>query len=318
MFAQTSHEYLITQIQFNLFQGLKAGPNYLETTFSHPVKEIIWVLTMDNLDQYNDWYNFTGLQENRSFEYWQSHLKYYILQEFNEPLLGYIKESFTTFVNNVKAQSVDKLTPEQTQTYFGDYYNIMESAQPVFNNNDRMEIQEHDFYQNLQIFKYHSGLPKNGIYVLSFALKPEEYQPTGSDERQLSSQSIRIPTGVLTTIPYEQFPEYHTSADDLNFISVDTINNMIELYLKILLTYESYDKYKMLIGGGEPFLSKYNLYRSIGTPGNSKHEIIRNWILHYCDGTKNIKDISKLLNLPEQDITEYILQFEKNQIIRKV
>jgi predicted chitinase len=53
-FAQTSHEYLITQIQFNLFQGLKAGPNYLETTFSHPVKEIIWVLTMDNLDQYND------------------------------------------------------------------------------------------------------------------------------------------------------------------------------------------------------------------------------------------------------------------------
>jgi len=203
MFAQTSHEYLITQIQFNLFQGLKAGPNYLETTFSHPVKEIIWVLTMDNLDQYNDWYNFTGLQENRSFEYWQSHLKYYILQEFNEPLLGYIKESFTTFVNNVKAQSVDKLTPEQTQTYFGDYYNIMESAQPVFNNNDRMEIQEHDFYQNLQIFKYHSGLPKNGIYVLSFALKPEEHQPSGTQNfSRLDYQEFRV--NIFNTYPIEQ------------------------------------------------------------------------------------------------------------------
>jgi len=154
--------------------------------------------------------------------------------------------------------------------------------------------------------------------ILELVGNKKKYQPTGSDERQLSSQSIRIPTGVLTTIPYEQFPEYHTSADDLNFVSMDTINNMVELYLKILLTYESYDKYKMLIGGGEPFLSKYNLYRSIGTPGNSKHEIIRNWILHYCDGTKNIKDISKLLDLPEQDIAEYILQYEKNQIIRKV
>ena len=203
MFAQTSHEYLITQVQFNLFQGLKAGPNYLETTFSHPVKEIIWVLTMDNLDQYNDWYNFTGLEEHRSFEYWQSQLKYYNLQHFNDPLLSYIKENFTQFVNNVKAQSVDKLTPEQTQTYFGNYYSIMESAQPVFNNNDRMEIEDHDFYQNLQIFKYHSGLSQNGIYVLSFALKPEEHQPSGTQNfSRLDYQEFRI--NIFNTYPIEQ------------------------------------------------------------------------------------------------------------------
>ena len=203
MFAQTSHEYLITQVQFNLFQGLKAGPNYLETTFSHPVKEIIWVLTMDNLDQYNDWYNFTGLQTNRSFQYWQSQLKYYNLQHFNEPLLGYIKENFTQFVNSVKAQSVDKLTQEQTQTYFGDYYSIMQSAQPVFNNNDRMEIQEHDFYQNLQIFKYHSGYSKDGIYVLSFALNPEEFQPSGTQNfSRLDYQEFRV--NIFNTYPIEQ------------------------------------------------------------------------------------------------------------------
>jgi hypothetical protein len=203
MFAQTSHEYLITQIQFNLFQGLKAGPNYLETTFSHPVKEVIWFLTMDNLDQYNDWYNFTGLLENRSFLYWQSQLKYYNLQHFDMPLLGYIKENFTQFVNNVKEQSVDKLAPQQTQTYFGDFYSIMESAQPVFNNNDRMEIQEHDFFQNLQLFKYHSGYSQNGIYILSFSLKPEENQPSGTQNfSRLDYQEFRV--NIFNTYPIEQ------------------------------------------------------------------------------------------------------------------
>jgi hypothetical protein len=203
MFAQTSHEYLITQVQFNLFQGLKAGPNYLETTFSHPVKEIFWVLTMDNLDQYNDWYNFTGLQYHRSFAYWQSQLQYYNLQYFNKPLLGYIKENFTNFINSVKMQSVDKLTPEQTQTYFGDYYSIMQSAQPVFNNNDRMEIEEHDFYQNLQLFKYHSGFSQHGIYILSFALKPEDHQPSGTQNfSRLDNQEFRI--NIFNTYPIEQ------------------------------------------------------------------------------------------------------------------
>jgi hypothetical protein len=204
MFAQTSHEYLITQTQFNLFQGLKAGPNYLETTFSHPVKEIIWVLTQDNLDQYNDWYNFTGLnnEQNNGFAYWQSQQQFYNYK-FNEPLLGYIKETFTNFVNDIKAQSVYKLTPEQTQTYFGDYYSIMQSMQPVFNNNDRMEIMDHDFYQNLQMFKYHTGVSQEGIYVLSFALKPEDHQPSGTQNfSRLDYQEFRV--NIFNTYPIEQ------------------------------------------------------------------------------------------------------------------
>jgi hypothetical protein len=202
MFAQTSHEYLITQVQFNLYQGLKAGPNYLETIFIHPVKEIFWVLTVDTLDQTNDWYNFTGLSEDRSFRYWQSLLKYYTLQHFNEPLLGYVKETFTDFINDVKSQSVYKLTPEQTQTYFGNYYSIMESAQPIFNNNDRMEILDHDFYQNLQLFKYHSGFTPQGIYILSFALKPEDHQPSGTQNfSRLDYQEMKI--NIFNTYPPE-------------------------------------------------------------------------------------------------------------------
>jgi hypothetical protein len=204
MFAQTSHEYLITQVQFNLFQGLIAGPNYLDTNFTHPVKEVFWVLTRDDLDLYNNWYNFTGLQQedNDSMQFYQSMQRYYNYPYFNEPLLSYIKETFTPFVDSVKAQSVGKLTPEQTQTYFGNFYSIMQSAQPVFNNNDRMEIQDHDFYQNLQLFKYHSGISQQGIYTLSFGLNPENYQPSGSQNfSRLDYQQFRI--NIFDTFPNE-------------------------------------------------------------------------------------------------------------------
>jgi hypothetical protein len=219
MFAQTSHEYLITQVQFNMFQGLKTGPNYLETTFAHPVKEVFWVLTMDNLDLSNDWYNFTGLLERNSFKYWQSTQIFNGFEHFYNPLSEYIKENFTDFVNNVKKKSLNNLTPEQTQTYFGNYYSIMESAQPVFNNNDRMEIQDHDFFQNLQVFKYHTGSSKQGIYVLSFALNPEEHQPSGTQNfSRLDYQEFRI--NIFNTFPIEDRFDCYMYARNYNVFRI--------------------------------------------------------------------------------------------------
>jgi len=202
MFAQTSHEYLITQTQFNLFQGLKAGPNYLETTFVHPVKEVFWVLTRDNLDLSNSWYNFTALETSKSFQYWQSQLPFYNYTEYYKPELSYITQNFTNYVNSVKAQSVYKLTGEQAQTYFGNFYSIMQSAQPVFNNNDRMEIEDHSFYENLQVYKYHSGWTSPGVYVLSFALNPEDNQPSGTQNfSRLDYQEFRV--NIFNTFPIE-------------------------------------------------------------------------------------------------------------------
>ena len=204
MFAQTTHEYLITQTQFNLFQGLKNGPNYLETNFSHPVKEIFWVLTYDDLFLTNDWYNFTGLKsyDYKSLGYWESMMKFYNYPYYNEPLLSYIKENFTDFINDVKSQSVYKITNEQAQTYFGNFYSIMKSAQPVFNNNDRLEIMDHDFYENLQVFKYHSGLTPKGVFVLSFALNPEDNQPSGTQNfSRLDYQEFRV--NIFETFPVE-------------------------------------------------------------------------------------------------------------------
>jgi aminopeptidase-like protein len=151
--------------------------------------------------------------------------------------------------------------------------------------------------------------------ISNFVTNQRSYSPTGSDERQFSSSGIRIPTGVLTTIPYEEFPEYHTSQDNLTFISEETISKMVDLYMKIILEYEKYPKYKVNVKGGEPFLSKYKLYREVGVPGNTENDTIRNWVLHYCDGTKNIKDISKLLNISENIISKHINILKNKKVI---
>jgi len=218
-FAQRSHEYLITQVQYNFYQGLSSGTNYIETSFSHPVKELIWILTVDNLDETNDWYNFSGIQHKDSLAFYQSQLQYYNLQYTNEPLQSYINNNFSSFITNLKNESVNKLTNEQTQTYFGNYYSIMESFQPIFNNNDRMETQEHDFYENLQTFKYHSGNPSKGIYTLSFALNPEEHQPSGTQNfSRLNSQQMKI--NIFNTYPKQQNFNCYMYAINYNVLTI--------------------------------------------------------------------------------------------------
>ncbi len=210
-FALTSREYLMPQIQFYLFQGLKQGPNYLELTLNHPVMELIWYLTRDDLDLSNDWYNFSGYENPNSFQWIQNQYGNYILNFSTNPEvtsnqipnLQYV-DTLTPFVNQFKSYSVDKITNQNLQTYFGNYYRIMSQMKPIFNNNDRMEIQDDGFYQNLQVYQYHKGRGKLGLYCLSFAIDPESpIQPSGTQNfSRLNNQELQI--NVDETYPSEQ------------------------------------------------------------------------------------------------------------------
>ena len=142
-----------------------------------------------------------------------------------------------------------------------------------------------------------------------------DYKPTGSDERQFSSSGVRIPTGVLSLTPYQMYKEYHTSQDSAELISIENISNMVDVYKKVIMEYESRGKVAIATNGGEPFLTKYNMYRLIGTPGNSESEVIRNWILHYADGSRNVKDISKLLNLKEDEVDRWVCEMKRKGVL---
>jgi aminopeptidase-like protein len=146
-----------------------------------------------------------------------------------------------------------------------------------------------------------------------------DYWPEGSDERQFSSPKIRIPTGTIMRSPYSEYPEYHTSADNLDLISLTQIKEMINIHKDVILTYENYPKYEVCHGGGEPFLSKYDLYRSLGgTHKKYDTESIRNWILFLSDGKNNIKDISKKSGFSESEIKNMVDILLSKNIIREV
>ncbi len=210
-FALTSREYLMPQVQFYLFTGLKQGENYLETTLNHPVSEIIWYLTRDDLDLSNDWYNFSGYNNPLSFQWIQNQYNQYNFDFSTStttttnkiPNLVYINQ-LTNYVNDIKDLTVNKITNENLQTYYVNYYRIMSSMKPIFNNNDRMEQQSDEFYQNLQVFKYHKGSGKLGLYAMSFAIDPESpTQPSGTQNfSRLDNQTLQI--NIDETYPIEQ------------------------------------------------------------------------------------------------------------------
>jgi aminopeptidase-like protein len=148
-------------------------------------------------------------------------------------------------------------------------------------------------------------------------VKVRDYWPTGgSDERQFSSPKIRIPTGTVMRSPYGEYPEYHTSLDNLSLMSAKIIEEMTDLHYKIILEYEKYPKYVVSHDGGEPFLSKYNLYRSIGGTHNSyDHEKVRSWVLFLADGEHNIKDMARRSGYTEGEILDCINVLAEKKII---
>jgi hypothetical protein len=192
-FAQTSHEYLITQTQFNLFQGLSRGPNYLSTSFSNPIIEIIWYLTRDDLYLSNDWYNFTGINKNKTLEYVYKYFNEKNIYTLNNVFLEDEYSGSKEFLDSIKEKTVNNLTNIQLQTYFNGYENIMDTFQPVLNNNDRQEVLDSNFYRNLNQWKYHTGKTDQPVYLLSFSFEPEKAQPSGSlNFSLLNKQEFRL------------------------------------------------------------------------------------------------------------------------------
>ena len=120
-----------------------------------------------------------------------------------------------------------------------------------------------------------------------------DFFPSGSDERQFSSPGFNIPTGSLLRTIYGEFPEYHTSADDLNFIKPKFLANSFKKYRDIFFILENNAKYENLNPKCEPQLGKRGLYSSIGgvkTDENDRMAIF--WILNLSDRDHSLLEIA--------------------------
>ena len=120
-----------------------------------------------------------------------------------------------------------------------------------------------------------------------------DFSPYGYDERQFCSPGYDLPIGRLSRSVHGEFPEYHTSADNLNFIKQDKLVDSLEMILSIIDVIEENRTYINLNPKGEPQLGKRGLFKKIGGESNTKdYQMALLWVLNQSDGENSLLDIS--------------------------
>jgi len=114
------------------------------------------------------------------------------------------------------------------------------------------------------------------------------FSPYGYDERQYCSPGFNLPVGRISRTPFGEYPEYHTSADDLEFISAASLGDSFEKILRILDVLEQDGTFLNLNPKGEPQLGKRGLYTTAGT-----EEMALLWVLNLSDGGHSLLDIAE-------------------------
>jgi hypothetical protein len=148
-FAQLSHEYLIEQLQFTGQESMTTSEMKSKLNFNHPCKELVWVVTDSSADE-NNWMNYTTNSTDGT----------------NKLLLA--DKTDTEISNKLSANCIASVNPIKT-------------AKLVLNGNDRFSQRDGLYFNLVQPFQHHENVPSNaGINVYSFALKPEEHQPSGT------------------------------------------------------------------------------------------------------------------------------------------
>jgi hypothetical protein len=182
-FAQLSHEYLIEQLQFTGQETLNAGANRIKLNFNHPTKELIWVAKSNTSSSVDQWYNYTNTGSGSGIPAAGS-------ANFALPLNAnaVFENNLPTTLGNYNAYSSNLIigvVPTGS--------NPFNSCLIQLNGNDRFAERNGTYFNYVQQYQHHTNISDNkGINVYSFALKPEDHQPSGS------LNMSRIDTAVLS------------------------------------------------------------------------------------------------------------------------
>jgi aminopeptidase-like protein len=125
-----------------------------------------------------------------------------------------------------------------------------------------------------------------------------EFSPYGYDERQYCSPGFNLPVGCLMRSVWGTFPEYHTSADNLDFIQPSQLARSLRVCAGIFDVLENNQRYRSLNPYCEPQLGKRNLYRSTGGEAIGVEINARLWVLNLSDGDHSLLDIADRSRIP--------------------
>lgn len=145
-----------------------------------------------------------------------------------------------------------------------------------------------------------------------------DFFPYGYDERQYCSPGFDLPVGCLMRTPHGQFPEYHTSADNLDFVKPENLAISFSTYLAVLNILGNNKKYLNQNPKCEPQLGKRGLYHKIGGHDDSKaFQLAMLWVLNLSDGKNSLMDISERAKLGFDLIKEAADTLAKHGLLKE-
>lgn len=174
-FAINSLDYLIEQVTKIEYKSVKQH-DILDLQLHNPVKELIWVLSRDDKNKQNRWFDYID---------WDYH-------------------SYKIRIDHNNREVTDSDRNGE----------IMRNAKIMFNGLDRIEIKDNYYYNLIQPYQHHTFIPKEGIYVYSFSLYPENFQPSGCCNM---SQINKIQLYLETIKPLSDDYKYDISIYAVNY-----------------------------------------------------------------------------------------------------
>ena len=212
-FAQQSHEYLIEQVQYTGAESITSSSNKIQLNFNHPVKELFWVVQRDSFVDCSTstWLASVGGAQpfNYSDDFSTDGIITSLLTQANAGQAAYggagtagvsnsatavLGQNVTQYSSQVGADSFDVSGVGEFES--GVNYllakvildsgircegkNPVEVAKLQLNGQDRFTEREGSYFDRVQPFQHHCRTPSTGINVYSFALRPEEHQPSGT------------------------------------------------------------------------------------------------------------------------------------------
>ena len=145
-----------------------------------------------------------------------------------------------------------------------------------------------------------------------------DFSPYGYDERQYCSPGFNLPVGRLGRTPFATYPQYHTSADDLDFVGPAQLQESLEVCQEIVEVLEGNRRYLNLFPKGEPQLGRRGLYGSIGGRSDAEErQMAMLWVLNLSDGDHSLLDVAERAGLPFAQVADVAAVLEEAGLLSR-
>jgi aminopeptidase-like protein len=139
------------------------------------------------------------------------------------------------------------------------------------------------------------GYPERGGRVLDF-------EPWGWDERQFNSPGFDLPVGCLSRSREGEYEQYHSSADDLDLVRPERLEEALHVVLEIVHVLEADRRYLNLAPKGEPQLGRRGLYPRVGGRMVGREQVAMLWVLNQSDGETSLLEVAERSGIPFADV----------------